>query len=376
MSCFSSKKRQNFILSVMKKTLKLLSALMIGLALLNTSCRSEENELVESPQNETLEANSTVANLLQRTAQNDGSDDNIIDNASCLDIELPVTVIVDGLEITVDTEDDLDLIEDIYDEFDDDEDVLEILFPITIVLADFTEVTINNFDELEDLAEDCAGENEDDDDIECADIQYPVEASIFDTNNELVGTLTIDDDEELFLFIDDLEDTQIVTIGFPIVVVLSDGTEVEASNLDELEEILDNADDDCDEDDDNDFNDDDCDDCDSELLTDIIISCPDWYVDDLERDDMDLTDEYDGFTFSFFEGGTVVATDGVDEFQGSWSAEGSENDIVMVIEIPELPDFNGEWNVHEIEEDDDSLEISLEIGDDDELEFKSECEDD
>ena len=159
----------------MKKTLKLLSALMIGLALLNTSCRSEENELVESPENETLEANSNVANLLQRTAQNDGSDDNIIDNASCLDIELPVTVIVDGLEITVNTEADLDLIEDIFDEFDDDEDILEILFPITIVLADFTEVTINSFDELEELAEDCAGENEDDDDIECADIQYPIE---------------------------------------------------------------------------------------------------------------------------------------------------------------------------------------------------------
>ena len=359
----------------MKKTLNLLSAFLIGLAVLNTSCRTEETEIVDSPQNETLEANSRVANLLQRTAQNDGSDDNSIDNASCLDIELPVTVIVDGIEIVVDSEEDLELIENIYDEFDDDEDVLEILFPITIVLADFTEITINNFDELEDLAENCAGENEDDDDIECADIQYPLEASIFDTNNELVGTLTIDDDEELYLFIEDLEDTQIITIGFPIVVVLSDGTEVEASNLDELEEILDNADDDCDEDDDNDYNDDDCDDCNTELLNDIITSCPDWFVDELERNDMELTDEYNGFTFSFFEGGTVVGTDGVDEFQGSWSAEGSGNDIVMVIDIPELPDFNGEWNVHEIEEDDDSLEINLEFGEDNELEFRSECED-
>ena len=358
----------------MKKTLKLLSVLMIGFALINTACRSEETEILDSPQNETLEANSRVANLLQRTAQNDGSDDNIIDNASCLDIELPVTVVIEGLEIVVNSEEDLELIEDIFDEFDDDEDILEIIFPITIVLADFTEITINNFDELEDLAEDCAGENEEDDDIECADIQYPLEASIFDTNNELVGTLTIDDDEELYLFIDDLEDTQIVTIGFPIVVVLSDGTEIEASNLDQLEEILDNAEDDCDEDDDNDYNDDDCDDCDSDQLSDIITSCSEWYVDDLERDDMDLTDEYDGFTFGFFEGGTVVATDGVDEFQGSWSAEGTGNEIVMVVDIPELPDFNGEWNVHEIEEEDDSLEINLEIGDEDELEFKSECQ--
>ena len=358
----------------MKKTLKLLSVLFIGLALLNTSCRSEENEFVEAPQDESLEANSRVANLLQRTALNDGSEDNIIDNASCLDIELPVTVNVNGIEIVIDSEADLELIEDIFDEFDDDIDELEIFFPITIVLADFTEIVIENEDQLEDLAEDCLGENEDDDDIECADIKYPIEASIFDTNNELIGTLSIDDDEELYLFIDDLEDTQIVTIGFPIVVILSDGTEVEAANLDQLEEILDNAEDDCDEDDDNDYNDDDCDDCDTELLTDVITSCEEWYVDELERNDTDLTDEYDGFTFSFSEDGTVIATDGVDDFQGSWSAEGSGNDITMTINIPELPDFNGEWNVHEIEGDDDSPEINLEIGDDDELEFKSDCE--
>ena len=358
----------------MKKTLNLLGALVLGTALLFTSCRSEESELVESPQNETLEANSRVANLLQRTAQNDGSEDNIIDNANCFDIELPVTVNVNGLEITVDSESDLDLIEEIFDEFDDDIDELEIFFPITIVLADFTEIVIENADQLEDYAEDCAGENEDDDDIECADIQYPIEASIFDTNNELVGTLTIDDDEELYLFIEDLEDTEIVTIGFPIVVILSDGTEVEAANLDQLEDILDDAEDDCDEDDDYDYNDDDCEECSVELLTDVITSCPDWYVDELERNDTDLQDEYEGFSFSFLEDGTIIATDGIDEFQGSWSAEGSGEDLVMVIDIPELPDFNGEWSVHEIEGDDDSPEIDLEMGDDDELEFKSECE--
>lgn len=357
----------------MKKTLKLLSAITVCLAILLSSCRSEENELIESPQDETLEANSRVANLLQRTAQNDGSEDNIIDNASCFDIDLPVTVNVNGLEIIVDSEDDLELIEDIFDEFDDDEDELEIFFPITIVLADFTEVTIEDIDQLEDFAEACGDENEYDDDLECADIQYPISASIFDTNNELIGTLEINDDEELYLFIDDLEDTQIVTIGFPIIVVLSDGTEVEAANLDQLEEILDDAEDDCDEDDDNDYNDDDCEYCTVGLLLDALVSCDDWYVDELERNDTDLQDEYDGFFFSFTEDGTIIVTDGVDEFEGSWSAEGDGEELFMIIDIPQLPDFNAVWLVNEIEFEDDSPEIDLEIGDDDELEFKSDC---
>ncbi len=319
----------------MKKTLKLLGIISLCMTFLLTACRSEEDELIEPNPEETLQANSKVANLLQRTAQNDGSEDNIIDNASCIDIELPVTVNVNGLEIVVDTEEDLDLIEDIFDEFDDDEDVLEILFPITIVLSDFTEVSIENFDQLEEFAEQCEGENEDDDDIECADLQFPISASIFDTNNELIGTLDINNDEELYLFIEDLEDTQIITIGFPIVVLLSDGTEVVAENLDQLEEILDDAEDDCDEDDDNDFNDDDCEDCNVELLTDILVSCEDWFVEDMERDDMDLQDEYDGFFFSFSEDGTIVVTDGVDEFEGSWSAEGEGEELFMIIDIPE-----------------------------------------
>ncbi len=357
----------------MRKNLKLLIALVFSLALLNTACRSEESEFIEAPQNESLEANSRIADLLQRTAQNDGSDDNIIDNASCLDIELPVTVNVNGLEITIDSEEDLELIEDIFDEFDDDIDELEIFFPITIILADFTPVTIKNFDELEDLAEDCLGENEDDEDIECADIQYPVQASIFDTNNELIGTLSIDDDEELYLFIEDLDDTQIVTIGFPIEVILSDGTVVEASNLDQLEDILDNADDDCDEDDDNDYNDDDCENCDTELLTDVLTGCSDWYVDKLERNDMDLDEEYTGFLFSFSAEGDIEVTDGVDIFQGSWESSGSGNNMVVTINIPELPDFNDDWNLHEIEQEGDDYEVDLRLGDD-RLRFESDCQ--
>ncbi len=369
---FYDQRLLNFNSCIMKKTLNLLGALILGTALLFTSCRSEESELIESPQNETLDANSRVANLLQRTAQNDGSEDNIIDNASCFDIELPVTVNVNGLEITVDSESDLELIEEIFDEFDDDIDELEIFFPITIVLADFTEIVIENADQLEDYAEECAGENEYDDDIECADIQYPIEASIFDTNNELVGTLTIDDDEELYLFIEDLEDTEIVTIGFPIVVVLSDGTEVEAANLDQLEEILDNAEDDCDEDDDNDYNDDDCENCSTDQLTDVLTGCTDWYVDKLERNDMDLDEEYTGFFFNFTEEGDILVTDGVDEFQGSWESSGSGNNIVVSINIPELPDFNDDWMLHEIEQYADETHVDLRLGVD-RLRYESQC---
>ena len=83
---------------------------------------------------------------------------------------------------------------------------MEIIFPITIVLSDFTELVINDLDELEDFADDCEGENEFDDDIECADIKYPVTASVFNSNNEVIDTITFNNDQDLYEFVDDLDE--------------------------------------------------------------------------------------------------------------------------------------------------------------------------
>ena len=57
---------------------------------------------------------------------------------------------------------DLDLIEEIFDELDDDDDILDIFFPITITLSDFSEITIENQDQLEQYARECLEGGDDD----------------------------------------------------------------------------------------------------------------------------------------------------------------------------------------------------------------------
>jgi hypothetical protein len=342
-------------------------------SILVTSCRKEESVLIEGPQNETLKANSTVANLLQRTSMKDGSDDNIIDQANCFSMAFPFTVVVNGMEITVTSEEDLDTVEDILDEFDDDDDSIEISFPITIILSDFSEILINSVNEFEDFADKCEGENEYDDDIECIDIQYPVTASIFNANNELLDTITISNDKELYEFLEDLDEDDIVEIDFPVTVVLSDGTEVSVSGLDALEDIIDEAEDDCDEDDDYDYNDDDCDNCSTEALSDYITGCDNWYVKDMERNDTELTDQYVGYLFSFASDGTISVETSSESFSGTWESSGSANNITVVINIPDLPDFNDNWMLHELGQDGDEYEVDLRMANDDELEFRSSC---
>lgn len=351
----------------------------LALLIVTASCRTEEDLSIDPPTEQTLEANTQTAALMQNVVMNDGSSDNIIDNASCLSIQFPVTVTVNGITLQIEDEDDLDDIEDIFDEFDDDDDNIVISYPITIVLSDFTTVVINSDDELEDFVEDCFEDNFDDDDIECIDFQYPITASAFNENNELILSFTINNDFEMYNFIDDLDEYAAVTIDFPITVILADGTTQIVNNIQELAMVIEDADDSCDEDDDNDYDDDDCDDCTTDLVTDVLTQCSDWYIDGLERNDNDLEDNYTGYFFTFNNDNTVdVAWDnGTQTESGTWSASGSGNDIIFEIDIPGFDDINDAWNLHEIEndDDDDELEFELRIGDD-ELEFNNYCSSD
>jgi len=144
-----------------------------------TSCQDEILEVTETDEETLIAPNSTLANLMQYTVTNDGSVDNIMDNSNCFSVNLPVTIIVNDITITINTLEDLAFIEEIFDEFDSADDFLEFLFPITIILNDYEEIVIENESQLEAFIEACI--DDEDDVIECIDFQYPISFSIYNT---------------------------------------------------------------------------------------------------------------------------------------------------------------------------------------------------
>ncbi|MDC8003811.1 hypothetical protein POV27_07095 [Aureisphaera galaxeae] len=355
----------------MKSILKKSSLLFLCAALL-FSCRSEETQFVQEDSNQVLGANANVKTLIQNTVTNDGSYDNIIDGGSCFDIQLPVTVIANGIEVIITTENDVDQVEAIFDEFPDDVDTLEINFPITIIDENYDPTIINSQAELNAAALQCGPDNSPDDDIECIDFQYPITANIFDQNNEQVDTVVFNNDEELFDFVDDIDEDLIIVFQFPITVIFSDGSTQAINDFEELENVIEEAADDCDEDDDNDPDDDDCEDCTVDELEDFITGCDEWTVDKLERNDEDLEDQYVGYDFTFNEDGTITVVSGSDSFSGTWEAEESADEIILELNIPNLPDFNDAWILHELEVYGDEHKFDLRLGDD-RLRFESDC---
>ena len=338
-----------------------------------SSCRKEEKELIEPPEEETLAINSPVVNSIKEATSNDGSIDNIIDNANCLQVKFPVTVLANAMEIEVTDEAGYSAIEDVFDEFDDDDDTLDIIFPITVILEDYSQVSINNYTELANYATSCNGENMPDSDIECVDFQYPIIASIFNANNEMVDRVTFSDDENFYDFVHGIGQFDIVTLNFPITVSLSDGTAFNIENLIELQAVMDAYRDTCDEDDDNNYNDDDCNSCTTSQLVAYLTGCQDWVVDRLRRDESGNTEEYyDGYVFNFYPDGTLISTFSIRIYEGTWAASGSANDIVVVIDIPTLPDCNNEWLLHEIEENSGETKIDFILGED-QIRYVNDC---
>ncbi len=361
--------------NIMKITAKSLTLILLLAAfLVNTSCRKEEFDFQGAPPDQALEANTTVANLLLRTTMHDGSMDNIIDNASCFSLKLPVVVVANGTEVTVTNSDGYEAIEAIFDESAVDTDTMVIQFPVTLIFSDHSEVLVADQAEFDTYASTCSGEDQNDDDIECIDIKYPMAISLFNTAKETLNTLSFTDDKSLYEFIASLQETDVANIQFPIGLTLSDGTLIQAYDLVDLENLIDTYKDDCDEDDNNDFNDDDCTDCNPTEFEDNLTSCTVWTVDALSRDNQNLTSLYTEFVFNFQVDGTLSVTvlNTNDIFVGTWSVTGSGVDMKLEINVVGLDDFNGVWDVNESAQSNSQGLVVVRIGTDT-LRFKNGC---
>ncbi len=322
------------------------------------SCREDEYRLKETSEEQPLVKESAVASLMKRTSLKDGSIDNIIDQANCITIKLPVTIEVNGISIIVSDTEDYNTIEAIFDEYDDDTDTLIISYPITIILEDFTEKVITSDAEFNTFKNDCLGEDEEDDDIECIDFNYPIAFTTYNTLIDKLGSKSINSDKELYEFIDSIEDYLIVNINFPLVVTLSDGTSITIDNLDTLKFNIENAKDDCDEDDNFDYNDDDNLSGTEQEFIDLLKLCP-WEIDELEVSGQHVENQFEGYKFLFNENGVATATNtsGI-SYNGTWEVT-TNSGLRLTIQFDDLSSINNTWRLHEIHYEDDGTELDL-----------------
>ena len=295
------------------------------------SCQDEINEIENPNDQEAIIPNSTLVNLMGRTAANSGAADDILDGASCFSVELPVTVVVNDITTIIETEADLEALEDMLSDVVIDEDILDFVFPITIIFNDYSEIFIENEDELQTFVNECVyNENAV---IECADFVYPISFSVFNSGFNLIDTVVIQNDEALYVFLNELEEDEsvlIVSLNFPITIQYANGETVDVNTNQELTDAIEAAEQFCN------VIDDDC--LEDEIALNLV-ECP-WNF-------SNGTDTYDNYQLIFNDNGELLISEGMatSAIGGAWSLSTTDNGVLL--SLSELTafqdDLEGDW---------------------------------
>jgi len=320
-------------MAIMKHVFRLFLLILLASSTLITSCQKESLEIIDDSDDNTEAIDSDLTNLLLRASMNEGDVDDFIMLSDCFTIAFPFTIIIDGIEVVVEGEQDYIEIIIIIEETGADIDDIEIVFPITLILSDYTEVVVNNLQELEQILGQCQGNNNR---IDCVDFIYPITVFRYNANTENSDTIIIEDDEEMYLLLSNLQEGDHITFQYPISVILLDGTIVEINSNDELEAILNE-----------------CSDTIDDEVIESYLTNGSWYVGYFFNGEINTT-HYCEYALSFFENNTVLINDGNVNYYGEWNTI-VINDVYYLhlnFETFPLSEFNNDWLI---------IEASMEI---------------
>lgn len=307
---------------------------LVGLLLM--SCQSEENEVIQdSTQN--LTNSSPLTTLMIRVSQNPTSNDNVLDNSSCFSVVLPVTVIVNDQQIVVNSQAEYQTVQDAIDAFSNDDDIVNFVYPITIQYQNFSIQVLQDSDDLDDVLDDC-GEDDDFDEIDCVSFNFPIVINVYDANNQLANTITINNNAELYNFLENLEDNEYIAIQYPISLIDSNGNSITVTNNNQLEDVIEDSIDDCD----------DSPSGGGSTALSTILTDGSWYV-SYFFDDTDETTDYAGYVFTFNTNGTSLAVKNTTSLNGTWSnyMDSGDEKLDLSFDGLTLDELEDDWEVVE-----------------------------
>lgn len=316
------------------KTIKYL--LMSFTAIVFISCQNEETLVIQDT-TQNLTAVSPLTSLISRVSQNPTSKDNILDNSSCFNVRLPVIVIANGTHITVSSQNDYHTVQNALDAFSNDDDIVNFVYPITIQYQNFSTQLITNVDQLDDVIDNC---DEDDgfDEIDCIHINYPIKIDIYNANSQIAKTITIQNDTDLYNFLEDIESNVFISINYPISITNRNGQNVVIINNSDFEDSIEAS----------------IKDCDTNSGTignpnfTSILTDGTWHV-SYYFDNIDETSNYNGYNFTFNSNGSVAAVKGTNNIGGAWSTFVNSGQDIFLLKFDDskLDELEDDWKITE-----------------------------
>lgn len=313
------------------KTFLLFSLSILSIVIFN-SCQEEENTIVQDT-TQNLNGTSPTSKFLARAAQNNTSIDNIMDGTSVFRVKLPVSINLNTVNLTVASEADYTEVADLKNASNTDDDVVNYVFPITISLRNFEEVTVSNLSQLNDIV----SQNEDVSDISCVTILYPITINEYDSANQLADILTINSDSQLINYLLNLDSGVFYSINYPISVINPNNQNVVINSNTELRDVIESAIGQCGS---NSGSTDD--------FIDILTS-GNWRISYYHEGDDDETIVYNGYVFAFNTNNTITITRNSSTFNGTWLFYEENGLDILEIDFQDDPldDLDDDWELLE-----------------------------
>lgn len=309
--------------------------LSIAVFLLLLSCQHEIDEQVSHTQ-ETITAVSPLTGYLQRVAMVKTVQDNVIDKSSYCTIKPPYTVTVNNTNIAINSEADYQKVVDNINANNNDNDIVKIEFPVTMVYYNYNEKLIPNeadFNSLIDywnLYPDLLSK------INGLNINYPISINIYNSANQIGSSVSIESDYAFYTFIKKLSDSQYISLNYPISIVdYNNQTKSITSNLD-FENAIKYAIDYCPEN--------------NIVSLDFVttITKGSWVI-PYFFDDSEKTSSYSDYSFVFKSDKSVVATKGGISEMGQWESkvQNGVTELKISFNSDILSELNDNWKLFE-----------------------------
>lgn len=204
--------------------------LMLLLLIILASCQKEELTIVESQEENSFLQDLQLTNLIKAVASHDGSFDDIVDRSSCFSINFPYQVNYNNEVISINSINDLNYL--------DPNISVRPIMPISISLADYSEVAINSLDTYFEYINKCELGELYNNRIVCTDFIYPIEIATFDKDSNIFETLTIGHDKDNFTSISSFENNILASFNFPIVLFDENGNSTSIIDNQKLKSFL------------------------------------------------------------------------------------------------------------------------------------------
>jgi len=298
------------------------------------SCQSESENITLNLDHSFTKA-APLSSLIERVAQYATSRDNVLDDTSCFGIKLPVAVTVNSQAVTVTSVAGYTTVQNIKNQYTNDNDEVYFTFPITIVYPDFHEINVANQAQYAAILAGC-GDDSGFKEIDCIDFNFPFSINIYNSNNQIASSIAIQTNSQLYIFLQNLAEGVIIGIAFPITLTTSNGDNMVINNNTELETAINNSIDDC------------------AIITPVplvlseIFTSGTWYV-SYFYDSSDETNYYNGYVFNFSGNGSAFAVKNTNTITGSWQihTENSYQKIEFNFDGSVLEELEEDWKVLE-----------------------------